>query len=164
MSSRARDIQAAQADGVSAALLEAAAHEVGHGLCWAAGGFGIEVMVVRPGLFGGVSDAYCRRRRLWLDPDNIDAYLIGLAGGAAGQTRHLSAHQGHSGWTARSRAHGNAAHDRAEFRRLAPAHGSRLSWSNAVTAAGRLLQSRSTRHGRLTVELARAGQLSGSAL
>ncbi len=162
--SAAAGVRTALDDGVRPVLLEAAAHEVGHGLCWHAGGFGIAHMVVRPGWFGGVGDAYCRRRDVGLlDPGNIDAYLIGLAGGAAGQLRHLTTHQGH-GWGARSRADGNAAHDRAEFRRLGPAHGSRLSWGAAVAAAGRIIAARSGRHDRLTVELVRTGRVSGGAL
>lgn len=163
MTGTARDIRTALEQGVRAELLEVAAHEIGHGLVWRAGGFGIDHMSVRTGLFGGVADAYCRRRPLWLDTTNIDAYLVGLAGGAAGQARHLTHHQ-RGVWGARGRAHAGASHDRAEFRRLAPAHGSRLSWSGAVTAAARILAARSAQLDRLTLALARQGRLSGSAL
>ena len=160
---RARDIRTALEQGVRAELLEVAAHEVGHGLVWRAGGFGIDHMSVRTGLFGGVTDAYCRRRPLWLDTTNIDAYLVGLAAGTAGQLRHLTHHQRY-GWGARGRAEAGASHDRAEFRRLARAHHSRLSWPSAVTAAGHILTARSARLDRLTLTLARQGRLSGSAL
>jgi hypothetical protein len=149
-------------DGIRPDVLEAAAHEVGHGLCWNAGAFGIRHMSVRTGLFGGI-DAYCRRRPLFLDEHNIDPYLIGLAGGAAGQIRHLTAHQPEV-WGARGRAHANASHDRAEFHRLGPAHGSALSWSAAVAAAGRIIAARAADHDRLTAALARNGRLPGSAL
>jgi hypothetical protein len=152
--------------GIRPILMECAAHEVGHGLCWDAGGFPIGTMVVRVGWFGGVCDAYvkCRDERLRerLDERTIDAYLIGLAGGAAGQIRYLT-EQGRR-WGARSRADGNAGWDRSEFRRLGPAHGSRLSWSRAVELAGRIISSRSDCHDRLTIELARTGRLSGGAL
>jgi hypothetical protein len=160
----AEPVSAAVAAGVRPVLLECAAHEVGHGLCWKAGGFAVKAMGVRPGLFGGVGNAYCDCRDVWLDAGNIDAYLVGLAGGAAGQARHLITHEGLGRWGARSRSDGNAGWDRAQFRRLAPAHGSRMSWTAAVTAAGRIIGSRSARHDRLTVTLARAGRLSGGAL
>lgn len=162
--SRRCEVAIALDEGINREVLEAAAHEVGHGLCWVAGGFGISHLVVSKGWFGGVSDAYCQRRKLWLTCDNIEAYLIGLAGGAAGQIRHLTTHQGHGGWRAGGRAYGNAAHDRSEFRRLGRAHGCRLSWSSAVGKARRIIDARAGRHDRLTVALARSGQVSGGAL
>lgn len=163
--SRRSEVAIALAEGVNAEVLECAAHEVGHGLCWVAGGFGIKEMVISRGwLFGGISDAYCQCRDLRLTGDNIEAYLIGLAGGAAGQIRHLTKHQGHGGWRASGRADGNASHDRSAFRRLGRAHGCRLSWSAAVDKARRIIDDRSGRHYRLTVALARSGQLSGGAL
>jgi hypothetical protein len=77
-------------------------------------------MVVRAGWFGGVCNAYCQCRDVLLDAGNIDAYLIGLAGGAAGQARHLITHQGVGRWGARSRSDGNAGWDRAQFRQARP--------------------------------------------
>jgi hypothetical protein len=157
-------VAAALAAGADPLGLEVAAHEVGHALCWRAAGFPIVHLVIRRGVFGGITDARCRHGRVWLDAHNVDGYLIGLVGGPAAQARFLTTH--HRAWrsTARSRARGNGAADLAEFTRLARAHRTRLSVEAAWRAADRLLTTRAGALDRLTARLAATGRITGSAL
>ena len=150
--------------GVTPRMLEVAAHEVGHALAWQAGGFTIKGLRIVTGLFGGVSDADCTVSNVWLDGDNIDAYLIGLMGGAAGQTRFLTRHRGRGGWSASGAARGNSSWDISQFRRFSRAHGGSLSVAAATRRAEAIVNRAGHRADALTVRLARSGRLSGGAL
>lgn len=157
-------VQDALAEGVDAERLECAAHEIGHALAWLAGGFTVKEVVIRTGWFGGISDAECTLHKPRFDERNIDAYLIGLAGGKAGQVRHLSKHQGRAGWSAGWSAEARSSWDRKEFRWLQDQYRTGLTWVSAVAKARRIIDSQAANHDRLTVELARSRRLSGWSL
>ncbi len=152
----------ALADGVPPIRLEAAAHEIGHGIVWRHHGFPVARMVVTTGLFSPVGRAFCRLQQTpWLDTDNAEGYLIGLMGGMAAhlsfRARHLHAGAGEA------RAH--AGHDISEYRRLSGPHRCRLSVGAGTSRAGSVLAGYGyTRLDRLTARLARTGSLPGGAL
>lgn len=152
----------ALADGVTRIRLEAAAHEIGHGIVWRHHGFRIDHMAVDTGLFGGVGRAYCRLTRTpHLDAHNAPGYLIGLCGGMAAH-HHLLTHHLHRS-TGHVRAH--AGHDISEYRRLARPHHCNLSLATATHRARAVLAGYGhARLDRLTAQLARTGRLPGNAL
>lgn len=152
----------ALADGVAPIRLEAAAHEIGHGIVWRHHGFPVARIVVTNGLFSPVGKAYCRLTRIpFLDAGNAEGYLIGLMGGMAAhvalRARHL-----HTGPGA-ARTH--AGHDISEYHRLAGPHGCRRPIGSATSRAGSVPAGYGhARIDRLTARLARTGALPGGAL
>jgi hypothetical protein len=147
--------------GISTIVLEAAAHEVGHGICWQTAGFSVAHLKVTEGWLGGL-DAYCElTRTAHLDPGNAEGYLTGLMGGWAAHHHLHNQHLARGGSSPRR----GAAHDLAEFGRLGRHHAPRYRPDAALTRASAVL----ARYGwarvdRLTARLAQDGRLSGGAL
>ncbi|WP_139320158.1 MULTISPECIES: hypothetical protein [unclassified Pseudonocardia] len=152
----ARDrVAQARAEGISSEVLAVAAHEVGHGVAFAAAGYVAGPARMRFGwLLGSPYDAGCKVGPPSTTKRTAPGLLVGYAAGNAAQRLFTDRYLGWFGGA------GNGSYgDRSLFAETESYWESGLSWEQAERRAKTLLRPRLDRIAVLAVDLARTGHL-----
>lgn len=149
------------AEGMNPNRVACAAHEIGHGVAFHTAGIPIRRMHIRPGPPADGWAGACDPGVDQIPASQVAGWQVGLMAGEAAVYRFARHYCGYSATEAQALAQDGARHDAAEFR---GADLSVLTLAQARTRAAALIDRHSGRIDRLTLRLAIACQLPGSAL
>jgi hypothetical protein len=152
-------IAAALAAGMNPNRLACAAHEIGHALAFHHAGIPVRAMHIRPSRGEGWSGG-CDPAVRQIPITQVSGWQIGLMAGEAAVYRFLRRHTTHRPSQARAIAEAGARHDLTQFRRTRGG----LTLTAARNQATALVERHSRRIDQLTLRLATAQRLPGSAL
>jgi hypothetical protein len=152
-------IAAALAAGMNPNRLACAAHEVGHAIAFHHTGIPVRAMHIRPSRGDGWSGG-CDPAVRQIPITQVPGWQVGLMAGEAAVYRFLRRHARNRHSQARNLAEHGARHDLTEFRRTRGG----LTLTAARNQATALVERHSRRMDQLTLRLATAQRLTGSAL
>lgn len=146
------------------AVERVAAHETGHGVVWAVLGLAVDDLQVDTTWTGSAQGGWCAL----VEPVDLDvvieAYLIGLMGGAAAEHRYLTRHLGRGDRDAHYEIAEHWGGDVESFDRHARAHHGRTSRDQAFVRARDVVDAHAGVVDALTVRLGRELYLPGAAV